>query len=177
MHRPSVFRRRRRAVEDDERILPLINIVFLLLIFFMVVGRLSAADPFEIEPTRSASDGAPANEPQLIAIGPQGELALNGTRIAEEDLIAQVAAAAAAGEDVRIKSDGRVQAAAVVALLDRLRLAGVASVRLMTVPLEPTVPGAVVPDAADGVTPETVTPETATPDADTLDGAVGGEDG
>ena len=42
---------------DEERILPLINIVFLLLIFFMVAGRLAASDPFPIVPPHSSSEG------------------------------------------------------------------------------------------------------------------------
>ena len=38
---------------EDERILPLINVVFLLLIFFMLAGRLAVSDPF-------AADVSPA---------------------------------------------------------------------------------------------------------------------
>jgi len=111
-------------------VLPLINIVFLLLVFFMVAGRLSATDPFEIVPTRSASEGAPAAGPILIAVGAGGELAVNGERIAEEALPRTIAT----GGEIRIKSDGRVPAARVVALLEQLRASGVGDVRLMTVP-------------------------------------------
>lgn len=122
----------RRKTDDDDRVLPLINIVFLLLIFFMVVGRLSAADPFEILPPRSASDGAPATEGFLVSIGAEGELALNGVLVSEADLLAQIEEAE--GGDLRIKSDGRASAPAVVALLEKLRIAGIKTVRLMTVP-------------------------------------------
>ena len=125
----------RRRADEEERILPLINIVFLLLIFFMVVGRLSAAEPFEIEPTRSASPGAPANDPMMIAIGPNGELAVNGEIVDEDALFAQISDAEATPE-IRIKSDARMEAAGLVSLLEKLRLAGVPSVRLMTVPTE-----------------------------------------
>ena len=45
-----------RPRNEDERILPLINVVFLLLIFFMLAGRLSASDPFQVEPPRSSAD-------------------------------------------------------------------------------------------------------------------------
>ena len=44
-----------RPRNDEERILPLVNVVLLLLIFFMLAGRLAASDPFEIAPPRSAS--------------------------------------------------------------------------------------------------------------------------
>ncbi|MEM7529875.1 MAG: biopolymer transporter ExbD [Pseudomonadota bacterium] len=131
--RAGMFRKRPSRVDDDDRVLPLINIVFLLLIFFMVVGRLSAADPFEIVPPTSTSTGEPPNEPLLIAIGPEGQLALNGELIEEAAMLERIGAAEE-GEEIRIKSDGRVSAVTVVTLMERLRLAGVSSVRLMTVP-------------------------------------------
>ncbi|MEL6204188.1 MAG: biopolymer transporter ExbD [Pseudomonadota bacterium] len=136
--RAGIFAKRRARGDEDERILPLINIVFLLLIFFMVVGRLSAADPFEIVPPRSESAGQPPNEPLLVSIGAEGQLALNGRLMEEAALIAEVTAARAGAEaaELRIKSDGRVSAIRVVALLERLRAEGVTSVRLMTVPAE-----------------------------------------
>ncbi|MEM9765338.1 MAG: biopolymer transporter ExbD [Pseudomonadota bacterium] len=136
--RAGIFAKRRARGDEDERILPLINIVFLLLIFFMVVGRLSAADPFEIVPPRSESAGQPPNEPLIVSIGAEGQLALNGRLMEEEALVLEVKAARAGAEEaeLRIKSDGRVSALRVVALLDRLRAAGFASVRLMTVPAE-----------------------------------------
>ncbi|MEM6678577.1 MAG: biopolymer transporter ExbD [Pseudomonadota bacterium] len=151
--RASMFAKRRDRGDEDERILPLINIVFLLLIFFMVVGRLSAADPFEIVPTTSASDGKPANEPMLIAIGPAAELALDGTLIDEEALFKQIEAAGPEAQ-IRIKSDGRVAAAQVVALIERLRNSGIARVRLMTVPTREEALGAGVGAGAGGAADE-----------------------
>ncbi|MEM7176513.1 MAG: biopolymer transporter ExbD [Pseudomonadota bacterium] len=123
---------RRRARLDDDRILPLINIVFLLLIFFMVVGRLSASDPFEIEPVHSLSAGAPALEAPLVTIGRGGALALDGEVMDETALITGISQAGATG--LRIKVDQSVEAARVVALLNRLKAAGVGEVKLMTVP-------------------------------------------
>ncbi|MCG8693196.1 MAG: biopolymer transporter ExbD, partial [Minwuiales bacterium] len=50
---------------DDDRILPLINVVFLLLIFFMLAGRLSAGDPFRVDPPASVS-ADPAEQRDLV---------------------------------------------------------------------------------------------------------------
>lgn len=126
------FSRRPRRTDDEDRILPLINIVFLLLIFFMAVGRLSATDPFRITPPISASEGAPATEPMLIAVGTEGRLALNGEVLEEADLLARISEAEPT--EIRIKSDGGVEALRVVGLLTQLKELGVSSVRLMTVP-------------------------------------------
>ncbi|MEM9044235.1 MAG: biopolymer transporter ExbD [Pseudomonadota bacterium] len=126
------FRKPRRQLSPDDSILPLINVVFLLLIFFMVVGRLSASDPFEVIPPQSVSRGEPAQDAFLIAVGADGELALNGEIVGEDDLIAMVSEARV--EQLRIKTDNRASAVVTVALIERLRGAGIASVRLMTVP-------------------------------------------
>ena len=129
-------RRPRKREDDEERVLPLINIVFLLLIFFMVVGKLSASDPFKISPTYSASEGAPTAEPLMVQIGREGQLALNGAVMEEAALMAAVEAAIAGdqGRFVRVKADGGVEAVVVVRLLERMRAIGVEGVRLMTVP-------------------------------------------
>lgn len=129
--RRDPFRRAARRNEGEDRILPLINIVFLLLIVFMVVGKLSAADPFEIEPPRSASEGPPPDAPRLVSIGPAGQLALDGEILDEALLVARVSASGVA--EIRVKADARVEARRVVAVLDRLREGGVWSVRLLTV--------------------------------------------
>ncbi len=127
-----VLRPRRRRPDEEERVLPLINVVFLLLIFFMVVGRISASDPFEIEPTRSESEGPAPGERQLVHVGADGRLALDGAILSEDALVARIADGG--GRELRIKADARAEADAVVRLLDRLRAAGVERARLMTVP-------------------------------------------
>lgn len=119
----------------DEGVVPLINIVFLLLVFFMVTGRLMASDPFPIEPPESASEG-PAAEGRLVALGPGGELALDGVVMGETQLLSALRddLAEAAPPEIRIKADGEAQAMVLVALLGRLREIGAESVMLMTVP-------------------------------------------
>ncbi|MBS3800718.1 MAG: biopolymer transporter ExbD [Thioalkalivibrio sp.] len=132
------FRLRRRPRNADEQILPLINIVFLLLIFFMVAGQLSAVLPFEIDPVESASEEVPHVEDLTVAVGSAGQLALDGEEIARERLEARVREhlAVASGEAVRVRltADGNVDAVAVVAVMEHLRAAGVETVDLVTIP-------------------------------------------
>lgn len=128
------FHRPRREVDEDSRILPLINIVFLLLIFFMLTGQLAATDPFPIEPPESASGGAPADG-HLIAFGAGGELALDGEVMEEEALLAALGGggSGSTAPRIRIKAHGGAEAVALVGFLDRLREIGAESVVLMTV--------------------------------------------
>jgi biopolymer transport protein ExbD len=125
-----------RARNEDERILPLINVVFLLLIFVMLTGTIAATDPFAIDPPTSASEGPAAAQDMLVQIGADGRLALDGQVMDEAALAAAVAERSAASEHraLRLKADGRSEAARVVALMERLQGAGVTRLTLLTVP-------------------------------------------
>ncbi|WP_299392680.1 biopolymer transporter ExbD [Pelagibius sp.] len=128
-----------RPRNDDERILPLINIVFLLLIFFMLGGRFSATDPFQITPPRSVSEGPAATQDLVVQMAADGRLAVNGTLLDRSALEAQVARrlAGAEGVQVRLKADGGASALQVVAVMELLREAGVERLQLLTVGSEP----------------------------------------
>ena len=134
------FERTRTKADHEERILPLINVVFLLLIFFMLAGRLAASDPFQVEPARSASEGLAERPEMLVLVGADGRLALDGAVTDEVGLKAAVAARMPKGEGVangvrvRLKADGRTQAVRVVTVMELLREAGVERLNLLTVP-------------------------------------------
>lgn len=121
---------------EDDRILPLINVVFLLLIFFMVVGSLSASDPFQIEPPASVNGDPGDPRDVVLLIGADGRLALDGALLEGAGLGAAVAARmrTAPDKEIHVKADGAAAAPDVVGILETLREAGVERVRLMTVP-------------------------------------------
>ena len=125
-----------RPRNDEERILPLINVVFLLLIFFMLAGKLAVSDPFEIAPPRSASEGPAEMQELLVLVGADGKLALDGEVLEEAALEAAIAERLSATEDarVRLKADGRAEATQVIAVMELLRAAGVERLKLLTVP-------------------------------------------
>ncbi len=130
------FQRRRSRLDTDDGVLPLINVVFLLLIFFMLAGRLSSADPFEIAPPDSVSEGEPSETPSLILVAADGRMALDGEELPLERLVERLAPATEGGEarELRVKADGRVEASVVVDLLGRLDQAGIGKVMLLTLP-------------------------------------------
>lgn len=127
-----------RPRNDDERILPLINVVFLLLIFFMLAGKLSASDPFEVAPPRSASEASVDARELVIALGPQGQLAFDGVMLDEASL-AQAVGDRLTQEDapvprIWLKADGQADATRLIAIMETLRSAGVERLKLLTVP-------------------------------------------
>ena len=125
-----------RPRNDEERVLPLINVVFLLLIFFMLAGKLSASDPFQVQPPRSLSESPPAPQDSLVLVGADGRLALDGVVMEGPALKATLAERLAGADEVRVrlKADGRAEAARVVAVMELLREAGVERLKLLTVP-------------------------------------------
>ena len=125
-----------RAKNDDERILPLINVVFLLLIFFMLAGKLAASDPFEIAPPQSASESSIGAEVLLVQVGADGQLALEGEILAESDLQTAVTErmSAAPNTPVQLKAHAAAEAQDVVAVMELLRAAGVERLKLLTQP-------------------------------------------
>ena len=132
--RLALRRPRRAATPADDRILPLVNIVFLLLIFFMVAGQLTRADPFDIAPPRSASDGAAPDGPAVVLVGADGRLALDGEVMARPELLAAIPGRLGAKARLRLKVDGRADAVRTVHLVVGLKAAGARDIRLLTTP-------------------------------------------
>ena len=126
--------RKSRPMSEDDRILPLINIVFLLLIFFMLAGRLSASDPFDVAPPESISTSDSGDEKMLVLVGPEGQLAVNGVSATAAEMFRIVREASEAERAlIRLKADNAAPAAKLVAVMRQLREAGVQKVRLLTV--------------------------------------------
>jgi len=120
--------------ERPENVTPLINVVFLLLIFFMMAGQLSRTDPFPLDPPASASEREPAKQPATLYVAADGRIAVGGEDVELDGLAG--ALAKARDEDagrLRLKADKGADAARVVAVMDRVREAGVARIDLLTV--------------------------------------------
>lgn len=132
-HRALRARHRYRQHEDD-RVLPLVNVVFLLLIFFMIAGQMQAADPFGVLPPESSSEGPADLRPFVIYVAADGRLALDGDAITEAGLLARLKGLGPPATDleIRVKADAATEARLVVRVLAALRDAGFERARLIT---------------------------------------------
>lgn len=70
---------RPRRRETPETIIPLIDVVFFLLIFFMLIGRMDATAPFEVTPAVAATGQDMPGGGATLSISEDGALALNGS--------------------------------------------------------------------------------------------------
>lgn len=122
--------RRARPRSLDEALLPLVNIVFLLMVFFLASGRFAVTQPAAGAP-RSAQAGTPTAAPRVLQLHEDGSLSLQAQRFSEAELPRRALDWQGAPLDVRAAAG--LPAQRVLHLLAVLRDAGVSEVRLLTV--------------------------------------------
>ncbi|WP_119166574.1 ExbD/TolR family protein [Algihabitans albus] len=132
----ALRKRQRRGVAIS--LTPLIDVIFVVLIFFMLVGRLTTPDALAITPPNSSSERAPEAQPILVLLGADGRLAFEGEVMSDDVLEGRIAQRMAGREElsVRLKADGRSDANRVIAVLRLLENAGVERLVLLTLPAE-----------------------------------------
>lgn len=132
-HRP-LLARRPRARAPREGVVPMINVVFLLLVFFMMSATLAPPPALEVEPPRTgaAQDAPETGLPELaVDAGGTVGLAIGGERLAGEAALARIEAEPPRA--LSIRADRRLEAAALARLLTRIGAAGVETTFLVMV--------------------------------------------
>jgi biopolymer transport protein ExbD len=92
MFRFGTYRRPRRA-----SLTPMIDVVFLLLVFFMLASQFGQTKALPLLPTGAAT--AYSGPPRLVEVSAQG-LALNGASVLPDALLARLAALTESPEDI-----------------------------------------------------------------------------
>lgn len=110
-----------------EPILPMINVVFLLLIFFLMTATLAPPAPFELDLPEGTGPVEPGGDTALY-VGPDGTLAYGAARGAA---VFAALAALPPGGALEIRADAGTEAARIAALLPRLSEAGISQTRLV----------------------------------------------
>ena len=87
-----------------ESIVPMINVVFLLLVFFLMTSRLAPPEAFEVTPPAAEAPGADGEGAALL-VSAEGELAWRDLR-GDAALAGFAAAAAETGAAPRLRADG-----------------------------------------------------------------------
>ncbi len=141
-----------RSGSPEIDVTPMINIVFLLLIFFMLAGTLAAPDPLAIDAVKSRGSEETlrqlANDELKVSIDRAGRLAANGNEMTQaqfDDTIERFRQLARAVEadgettdtlarlPVSIRADAALPAERLMALMQQLRAAGLTQVTLLSV--------------------------------------------
>lgn len=111
-----------------EHIVPMINVVFLLLIFFLMTAEIAPPVPFEVTPPAAGGQVA-AGDDGVLYVAADGRLAFGALR--GEAVFGALAGRDGAGPLV-VRADAALPAGRLAALLPRLTAAGVDRIELVT---------------------------------------------
>lgn len=121
-------------MRGELELLPLINIVFLLLIFFMLAGIVSVSGADRIDPPTSNAEQSVNGRLGQLSIAADGGLQFDAQPQTIDTVGPTVArwAAAYPQRAVILRADAQVDAGELVRVMTALRAAGVPRVRLLT---------------------------------------------
>lgn len=109
----------------------MINVVFLLLVFFLMTATIAPPEPIEVSPPATEAGSEPEPGAALLAAA-DGELAFGSSR-GDEALAAAIATASEAGEPLLLRADAELEGVELARLLARLAAGGAERVDLVTV--------------------------------------------
>lgn len=127
-----------KPIEDDKRIelsvVPLVNVVFLLLVFFMLVGRVAPPEPLDIRPPESVSGGEPGIRAVRVLVTREGHVAIDRAVVSTARLTERVVEILSQRPvaTFQIKADAGVEAVRMIEIMESLRAAGVEHLTLIT---------------------------------------------
>lgn len=130
------FRRHRRRGSTEVNLTPLIDVVFLLLIFFMVSTTFTRETHLAIElPEASGDQGEPPMEAIEIVVGRDGRYSVNDEVFADSGQLGHTLLAQAGGRrdlPIAITADAHASHQAVVSVMDVVGRLGFSQLRITT---------------------------------------------
>ena len=123
-----------RRENREENLIPLINIVFLLLIFYMLVGRLLPPEVLPVDPPLSSSEQLAEPEELVLVLDADGRLALAEHVFTLDQLGFALTPKLAADPPpvLTLKADAEVSAAILLDVLEALRAIGIERLTLLS---------------------------------------------
>ncbi|KAA0212378.1 MAG: biopolymer transporter ExbD [Leptolyngbya sp. PLA3] len=111
---------------------PMIDVVMVLIIFYLIVGRLvmERRGQVDLPETRVGEKLPEESDPLVITITSDGFLRLDGELVLANDLPDLIAARAGEGRRVRIRGDRGVAFRSIRPVVDACRKAGITSIEL-----------------------------------------------
>lgn len=121
----------------DDNMIPLINIVFLMLIFFMIAGQISSSELLKIQPPTSEQRLALEEHDAILLVSDDGKLAFNNQWIKSDTLTESLQQSITESKDAQafkllLKTDAILPANELMDLLKQVRAAGILKVSLAT---------------------------------------------
>lgn len=120
--------------DSEENVLPLINIVFLLLIFFLWAGTLSMPDLFYVRPPESINENPDVATESILLISHDNRYAFRNQHVKFNDVASLVRQSIQQypEQTVKIKVDADINTGKLIDIMEILRDEGVKKTVLVT---------------------------------------------
>lgn len=126
----------KRERQDLVNITPLIDVVFILLVFFMLAGAIERPPALDVSPPSSESELSSNEEDVVILISKDGSIAFQGDVMRSDEELVRTATiwfASRPESSIQLKADAEAEAARVIEVMELLREAGAQYLVLLTV--------------------------------------------
>lgn len=131
-----LFRTGEKSTFQDSSIIPLINVVFLILIFLIIAGQIKSSELFEVDLPESVSDSTPAEEVLSLIVNSQREVIFENELIDVDELSGKVAESrkdlSPDQANVLLKIDGRLMVSELRPVLAQLKSSGLQKISIAT---------------------------------------------
>lgn len=120
---------------SEINVTPFVDVMLVLLIIFMVAAPLlTVGVPVELPKTAASALPQEQEEPLTITVQADGQLSIQNTQIADDDLIGRLQAIAAerADDKVFLRADGAIPYERVVQVMGALNKGGFSNIGLVT---------------------------------------------
>lgn len=128
--------RSRRRISPVITVIPMIDILMILLIFFIVTTTFKSAQPQVqiVLPAMKTGEASKANtaKPAILAITENGDVYLEDKTVTVEELGDAVKKIQEAGRPLAMKADEKAPVGRMFAVLDALKLAGIKDLPALT---------------------------------------------
>ncbi len=124
-----------RERNRHDQLIPMINVVFLLLTFFLIAGTIRIGDGLNIAPPEAETDGTIDAHSPVLSVETSGVLHFQGRTLPPDEAVAAIRQALDAQPHaaLHIKADRQTPAVTILPLLQKLNDAGIETLRLIAV--------------------------------------------
>ena len=124
------------ARQHPETIVALIDVVFFLLVFFMLIGRMDATAPFEVTPPVAMTGTDMPAGGITVSVSADGQMALDGVPVADPQAALLTRIAEEPNTLVRINAHHAAELRHILPLIAALEAGGAQDVALVVTPAE-----------------------------------------
>lgn len=130
---------RPRPARPYESIIPMIDVVFFLLVFFMLIGRMDATAPFDVLPATAETGADMPAGGVTLSLAQDGTLALDGQPVMAEAALSALKTRVSETPEVmiRINAHRRAELRNMLPWIAALQDAGARDVVLVVTPARP----------------------------------------